>query len=288
MDQLLNALADEDTPMVATSNKKCVESDRSAGRRLLEKTPRLFIAYCALVRCLKEQADFFDAESSVLIVKVPSNWTLEDFEHVAGVCLGNTKTMPETYNAYSHPTRNRKGKWDFDPQNQLSVPKVLVFVRDGAEVHPQFLTAANACLVLCKSAPRAEKALAHIEKVLAAHHLTLHAKKTGLTSFESGFEFLGHLFVRSLAMKKETPEPVAKPARSHAEPEPLPPQRAIETTAQMQTTLDEVDNRYDKGGITAHIHSDGRRLALRNESYSVENDLGEEITAISPNRVSHI
>ena len=57
-------------------------------------------------------------------------------------------------------------------------------------------------LILAKSGKAAEKALAGIGAILAGEGLELNPEKTRLVSFEEGFRFLGHVFVRSLAIKE--------------------------------------------------------------------------------------
>jgi hypothetical protein len=55
-------------------------------------------------------------------------------------------------------------------------------------------------LVLCKARPGAEAALEVTEELLGQLQLTLDPEKTKITSFDQGFRYLGHLFVRSLVL----------------------------------------------------------------------------------------
>ena len=63
-------------------------------------------------------------------------------------------------------------------------------------------------VVLCRTPKRAEEALELTTDVLKQLELRLHPVKTRLTSFDEGFKFLGHYFVRSLTL----------PARYHDTP----------------------------------------------------------------------
>ena len=46
---------------------------RGRGRELLRKSPHEFLAYCALVRVLKQQHQFLSNGGGVLIVRVPTH-----------------------------------------------------------------------------------------------------------------------------------------------------------------------------------------------------------------------
>ena len=61
-------------------------------------------------------------------------------------------------------------------------------------------------LILCKTQARAEDALEDVCVFLRERGLALHPEKTRIVSFDDGFRFLGHLFVKSLSMKAETEE----------------------------------------------------------------------------------
>ncbi|RWY88649.1 AAA family ATPase [Rhizobium leguminosarum] len=112
------------------------------GRELLEKSPHEFLAYCALVRVLKRQQEFLSKAGGVLVVQVPTRWPLEDFEPLADFCFGTGKNR-ETFDfsVCCHGPKNRKGKWEFQPQKYLSAPRTIVFIPSGMELHPEFETA---------------------------------------------------------------------------------------------------------------------------------------------------
>lgn len=101
----------------------------------------------------------------------------------------------------------------------------------------QLVRFADDFVVLCKSAARAEKAMEHIRKVLGEHRLTLHEKKTGLVTFDSGFEFLGHMFVRSLALKKK-PQRSANELEEKTQEEPPVVEPEIGSWCRLQKARD--------------------------------------------------
>ncbi|MDX1159392.1 AAA family ATPase, partial [Sinorhizobium medicae] len=117
---------------------------RKRGRELLEKSPHEFLAYCGLVRVLKRQHEFISKSGGVLIVRVPTHWPLEDFEYLADFCFGTGKSRETLdFGVCCHGRRNRKGKWDFQPQKYLSAPRTIVFIPKGVELHPEFETAVD-------------------------------------------------------------------------------------------------------------------------------------------------
>lgn len=58
-------------------------------------------------------------------------------------------------------------------------------------------------VVLCRTRPQAEQALELTDELLRDLELNLNLEKTRVTSFESGFEYLGALFVGDLVLKKQ-------------------------------------------------------------------------------------
>ncbi|MEH6691076.1 MAG: AAA family ATPase [Pseudorhizobium pelagicum] len=143
--------------------KRPLKLNRHAAREVLASAPRLFLGYCALVRLLKSYPEFLARRSSVVVVTVPRNWSLEDMEHLAGICFKDEDRNTTRFNAFCHPTaRNRKGLWDITPQVQLAYPKVLVLALHGAELHPEIEAAADAVLALDLSPNKHLDALAKL------------------------------------------------------------------------------------------------------------------------------
>ncbi|MBI4798100.1 MAG: CRISPR-associated endonuclease Cas1 [Desulfarculus sp.] len=77
-------------------------------------------------------------------------------------------------------------------------------------------------VILCKGQQRAGQALERVATLLRGHGLMLDPVKTRLVSFEQGFKFLGHLFVRSLALKQQDWEEAPCPPDGQAVPVPEP------------------------------------------------------------------
>lgn len=125
-------------------SKTPISFNRRDGLDCLENSPRLFVAYCAVVRLLKTEQNFFANESCVLVARVPRTWALEDFQYVAETCFTGLNNKPNlALNIFSHQPRGKKGLWDFKPQKELAYRKVLAFVHSGVEVHPEVIAAAD-------------------------------------------------------------------------------------------------------------------------------------------------
>ncbi|PIE06493.1 MAG: CRISPR-associated endonuclease Cas1 [Rhodobacterales bacterium] len=135
-------------------------------------------------------------------------------------------------------------------------------------------------VVLCKRRKSAEAALEEVEATLTAHGLELHPGGTRVLDFDRGFEFLGHLFVRSMVMQQvsDPEEDMVSLLRGVAEAD----------TALAEEISTEVDAGYDRGDRVLYVTEPGRRVGLRNLSFSVTNKAGEEIAGIAHARVDRI
>lgn len=125
-----------------------IELGRKAARTALASSPRRFLAYCAFVRLMKSQKEFFSAQTSVLIINTPRNWPTDDFDYVVEISLTTSDRNLTRVKAFCHPPRNRKGNWDFSPRNLLEAQKLVIFLPTGSELHPEFLVAADASVDL--------------------------------------------------------------------------------------------------------------------------------------------
>jgi CRISPR-associated protein Cas1 len=133
-------------------------------------------------------------------------------------------------------------------------------------------------VILCKSHKRAEQALADSLRVLAAHNLQLYEDGTRIIDFDKDFDFIGYLFLRSLALKQksETPEqPGRKPVKSQGTDEGV-----IE--------LEDKGSRFDPGRRILYVLDPSHQLATRNRSFSVLRSDGSELIAIPHLRIGRI
>lgn len=133
-------------------------------------------------------------------------------------------------------------------------------------------------VILCKSRRKAEKVLAHCIKVLAEHQLRLHDDGTRIVNFDRGFDFIGYLFVRSMALRKQ---------RGPAEPAPAKPIKS-EVTDEGIIELDGNGSRFDPGRRVLYVLDPEHRLRTRNRSFSVCRDNESELITIPHRRAGRI
>lgn len=129
-------------------------------------------------------------------------------------------------------------------------------------------------LILTESRAGAEAALRKVEKLLGEQGLSLNRDKTRITSFDQGFKFLGHLFVRSLVLAGQGPddnEEAAQLMRRAAETDARDGARAAQAA---ETEATRRRNGLDPGQRILYVVSADRRLSLRNQAFSVEAGAG--------------
>ncbi|WP_083637580.1 AAA family ATPase [Pararhizobium arenae] len=135
--------------MNATSNLQAVISrtsgklNRRSAPTALAASPRKFLAFCAFVRLMRQQKDFFADATSVLVISVPRNWPIDDFDYAAEISLQSGGRGNSKIKSFCHSPRTKKGSWDFSPDGYLDAQKLIVFVPRGAELHPEFEISAD-------------------------------------------------------------------------------------------------------------------------------------------------
>lgn len=130
-------------------------------------------------------------------------------------------------------------------------------------------------VILCRSEHGAERAMKRAARLLAGHGLKLNMEKSRIIDFERGFRFLGHLFVRSMALKT-TPEKADENDIRELMRE-LARKEAREAAAEADRQAREASMRargYSPGFRVLHIMSADRRLNIRNQSFTVEEARG--------------
>jgi len=129
-------------------------------------------------------------------------------------------------------------------------------------------------VILCKTEARANKALDLAASILDSHALELKSRKTRIVDFDRGFEFLGHLFVRSFALKQvsDHEEDIIGSLRAVAL-EDAEATATLEAKEKIEST--ERQGGFDPGLRTLYMHSPERRLGIVNQSFSVR-DMSSE------------
>ena len=133
-------------------------------------------------------------------------------------------------------------------------------------------------LLLCKTEAAADEGLTRMAELLREVGLQLNPEKTRIRRFEEATRFLGHLFVRGIAMKELWDEEDGLTA-------PLPPGKLGEAIAPEA----EPDAVEPEGGDLAtrlrwlYVATPGRVLAARGQTLSVlEGEDGPELAAVQP------
>ena len=147
-----------------------------------------------------------------------------------------------------------------------------------AEQGVKIVRFADDFVILCKSEKKAEKVLMHVTRIMEAHNLRLHEDGTRIVNFERGFDFIGYLFLRTLALKKKTDPaigPATKPIKSHVTDEGV-----IE--------LEDAGSCFDPGRRVLYVLDPNHTLATRNRSFSVRREDGSELISVPHHRVGRI
>ncbi|MHB1166845.1 MAG: CRISPR-associated endonuclease Cas1 [Candidatus Nanopelagicales bacterium] len=140
-------------------------------------------------------------------------------------------------------------------------------------------------VILTSTSRDAEAALAQTARLLGEHGLILNREKTRVTTFDRGFRFLGHMFVRSMVMKA-TPagadefnaeRVLAEIARRDAAEETIAAEAEDELTSQEARG-------FSSGLRNLYVMQPGRRLSIRNQAFCVEEIEGIEdpLTGAAP------
>lgn len=138
-------------------------------------------------------------------------------------------------------------------------------------------------VVLCKRQKDSARALAVAVEALGAEGLDLHSDKTRIIDFDRGFEFLGHLFVRSFALQQvsDPRDDALSLLRGIAEDDRARAQQDELVEAQAEAG-------YDRGARVLYVTEPRRRLGLHNLSFAVRSDAGRDMAVISHERVDRI
>ena len=151
-------------------------------------------------------------------------------------------------------------------------------------------------VILCKRRKSAEAVLEEVEQVLMSLGLELHQEKTRLIDFDKGFEFLGYLFVRSLAMKKRRDDWNAVTQKSKALPSksPLLPEASVaQLNEPAEPAIDLMDepvaaSDHALGDRVLYVMERGRHLEIGSSAYIVLDKSGIELAQIGRHRIDRI
>lgn len=125
-------------------------------------------------------------------------------------------------------------------------------------------------VILTKDAKSADGALNRAEQMLAAQGLLLNRDKTRVTDFKRGFRFLGHMFIRSMAMKVSPDTADARDVDALLADIARDDERAAAKAGAPESDATQEAKGYSPGLRTLYVTQKGRRLTIRNQAFSVE------------------
>lgn len=137
----------------------------------------------------------------------------------------------------------------------------------------RFVRFADDFVMLARSESAAHNALGDAAGILRRHGLEIAGDKTRVTAFDKGFEFLGHLFLRSLVLRQV----------NDPEENPLETLGAREQPAAAETASPEAPDDFR----VLYVMEPGRHLTLRNLSFSVTHD-EKEVIAVHHRNIDRI
>lgn len=144
-------------------------------------------------------------------------------------------------------------------------------------------------VLMCKREKTAEKALERMAALLGEYGLRLHREKSRVVSFDEGFRFLGHLFVRSVRLRSPEPE-VEAPPEQEVEPPPFAADAPVLRRAEPEA--DVVERVPPPPPLSPrlrllYVMTPGRALARRDEAFTVTED-GRELLALHHRQLDRI
>jgi len=179
------------------------------------------------------------------------------------------------------------------PQGSPLSPLLANLYLDGADDalsggKVKLVRYADDFILLCRTRAEAERALGDAAAVLQQHGLELRGDRTRIVDFNRGFEFLGHLFVRSMTLKR-----VSDPDEDAFDLMRGIAGRDAEESDVKQRSITEEDAErakgYDRGERVLHLVGHDRCLGLRNLSFAITRPSdGGEVIAVAHSRVDRI
>jgi CRISPR-associated protein Cas1 len=146
-------------------------------------------------------------------------------------------------------------------------------------------------VVLAREQAKAAQALEAMRRLLAEHGLGLNPDKTRIVSFNQGFQFLGHLFVRSMVLKSVKSEnDDAAPDSGEALLRWIAARDAEQAAAEEQLDAERAAG-LEPGLRVLYVLEPGRTLSIRNEAFTVIETVAgreRELIAIPPHRIDRI
>lgn len=180
-----------------------------------------------------------------------------------------------------------KGLAQGSPLSPLLANLYLDYLDEKIEMRGvRIIRFADDFIILCKNLKTKEMAYDQLQEVLSELDLELHPEKTRLVDFDRGFEFLGYMFVRSLAMPKDKPE-ITKDSFAKNETKQILAQNSQKYE---EAILSETKGRtdYAKGDRILYVLERDRKLVSDHINVEVLTSHGQLILAINIKQIDRI
>lgn len=180
-----------------------------------------------------------------------------------------------------------KGLAQGSPLSPLLANLYLDYLDEKIEMRGvRIIRFADDFIILCKNLKFKEKAYDQLQEVLSDLDLELHPQKTRLVDFDRGFEFLGYLFVRSLAMPKDKPE-VIKGNSANRQPKNI---MMHNSATHEEKIISETKGRtdYSKGDRILYVLEPDRRLHADRNNIEVLTSHGQLMLTININQIDRL
>jgi hypothetical protein len=115
-----------------------VTIDTTRARLALNKSAPRFLAYGAFARYARRNKSLLSQRSFLIVLRVPKIWEASELVLMAKLILRNN---PEIMIA-QHPAKGKRGH-EFDAQEALLFARIILFVHDDVELHPDVEAAAS-------------------------------------------------------------------------------------------------------------------------------------------------
>lgn len=142
-------------------------------------------------------------------------------------------------------------------------------------------------VLLCKKPQKTEKALIKLQRIIASLGLELNMDKTNLVSFDEGYEFLGYMFVRSLAVKKSKEDQDQSFIQTTIDEQPVKTPK-LKTSKPIPTLKTTGIARHALGDRILYVIEKGRKIHSDNSAFYISTPQGNEVMCVATNRVDRI
>ncbi|MGO7586649.1 AAA family ATPase [Rhizobium ruizarguesonis] len=146
---------------IAGSRKNAFFKGKRDERGIALKSASVFLSCCALVGLLRKNLSAVCDPGCVGLITIPAQWQLSDVVKAANLIIDDDCKIK----VCTHPlVKHHKRGWEIEPDELLAAGRLLVFVSESSEVHPDFELATTFRARLDVCTPRHLKAVAALRR----------------------------------------------------------------------------------------------------------------------------